>query len=96
VALEEHAPHHAPGRAQEELRESMAAYRIRYTHTTPNTYVTVKESGVMVTGRMLVEVRRRRQVEGAIWKSILRALAAEPTVELAYPTIRAYLKEPIG
>ena len=95
-ALAEHAEHHEPSRAREELRESMAAYRIRYTHTTPATYVTVKESGVLVTGRILVEVRKRRQLEGAVWKSILRALAAEPNVDLAYPTIRAYLREPIS
>lgn len=96
AALEEHAEHHEPGRARDELRASMAAYRIRYTHTTPATYVTVKDSGVLITGRLLVEVRKRRQVEGAIWKSVLRAFAAEPTVELAYPTIRAYFKEPAG
>ncbi|MDH3730055.1 MAG: mechanosensitive ion channel family protein [Acidimicrobiia bacterium] len=95
AALDEHAEHHEPGRATQELRESMAAYRIRYTHTTPTTYVTVKDSGVMVTGRILVPVRRRRQVEGAIWKSLLRAIAAEETVELAYPTIRAYLRDPL-
>ena len=95
AALDEHAEHHEPGRARAELRESMSAYRIRYTHTTPATYITVKDSGVLVTGRILVEVRKRRQVEGAIWRSILRALAEEPTVELAYPTIRAYLRDPI-
>jgi small-conductance mechanosensitive channel len=94
AALAEHEEHQQPARAQQELRESMAAYRIRYTHTTPTTYITVKDSGVLITGRILVPVRRRRFVEDAIWKSILRALAAEPTVELAYPTIRAYLREP--
>ena len=73
----------------------MAAYRIRYTHTTPMTYLTVKDSGVLITGRILVPVRRRRFVEDAIWKSILRALAEEPTVELAYPTIWAYLRDPL-
>lgn len=96
AALDEHAEHHEPTRARAELRESMAAYRIRYTHTTPATYVTVKDSGVMVTGRILVEVRKRRQIEGAMWKSILRAIGNEPDVDLAYPTIRAYLREPIG
>jgi small-conductance mechanosensitive channel len=95
AALAEHEEHQQPVRAQSELRESMAAYRIRYTHTTPTTYLTVKDSGVLITGRILIPVRKRRAVEDAIWKSILRAFAEEPTVELAYPTIRAYLKEPL-
>ena len=90
AALEEHAPHHDPARAQLELRQSMAAYQIRYTHTTPATYLTVKDSGVQVTGRILVEVRKRRNVEAAIWKSILTAIAADPDIELAYPTTRIF------
>ncbi|MDH3426116.1 MAG: mechanosensitive ion channel family protein [Acidimicrobiia bacterium] len=90
AALDEHAPHHDPARAQLELRQSMSAYQIRYTHTTPSTYLTVRDSGVLVTGRILVEVRKRRVVEAAIWKSILTAIASEPDVELAYPTTRIY------
>lgn len=95
-ALAAHAEHHDPSRARAELRESMAAYRIRYTHTTPATYLTVKDSGVLITGRILVEVRKRRAIENVVWRDILKALAEEPTVELAYPTIRAYLREPIS
>ncbi len=95
AALDEHAPHLEPARAQTEIRGSMAAYRIRYTHTTPITYLTVKESGVLITGRVLVEARRRRAVEQAIWKSILRAFAAEPNIQLAYPTVRTFLPDPL-
>ena len=29
-------------------------------------------------------------VDSAVWEGILRAFDAEPTVELAYPTIRTY------
>ncbi len=94
-ALEEHAPHHDPERATAELRRTAAAYSIRYTHLTPATYLTVKDSGVQVTGRLLVEVRKRRTVEQAVWKSVLRRLAEEPTVELAYPTVRTFLPDPL-
>lgn len=95
-ALEKHAPHHDPERARAELRDSMAAYRIRYTHTTPTTYLTVRDSGVLITGRILVEVRKRRNVEAVIWKSVLRGIAAAPDVELAYPTVRTYLPDAVS
>ncbi len=94
-ALEEHAPHHDPNRASAELRRTAAAYSIRYTHLTPATYLTVKDSGVLITGRLLVEVRKRRAVEQAVWRSVLRRLAEEPTVELAYPTVRTFLPDPL-
>ncbi len=94
-ALEEHAPHHDPARANAELRRTAQAYSIRYTHLTPAVYLTVKDSGVLLTGRLLVEVRKRRGVEQAVWKSILRSFAAEPTVELAYPTVRTFLPDTV-
>ncbi|MDX1450194.1 MAG: mechanosensitive ion channel, partial [Acidimicrobiia bacterium] len=94
-ALEEHAPHHDPVRAQRELREAAGEYRIMYTHLTPRVYLTVKDSGVLLTGRVLVEVRKRRAVEDVMWRSILDGIAAEPTVELAYPTVRTFLHDPI-
>ncbi len=94
-ALEEHAPHHDPTRASAELRRTAAAYSIRYTHLTPATYLTVKDSGVLLTGRLLVEVRKRRTVEMAVWKSVLRRIGEEPTVELAYPTVRTFLPDPL-
>jgi len=53
----------------------------------------VRDSGVLLTGRFLAQVRRRRAVENAIWTSILRRLATEPTVELAYPTVRTFLPD---
>ncbi len=94
-ALEEHAPHHDPIRAQAELRKTAAEYRIMYTHLTPRVYLTVKDSGVQLTGRLLVEVRKRRAVEDVVWRSILDGFALEPDVELAYPTVRTFFHDPI-
>ncbi len=78
-----------------EVRRAIAgagrAYLIRYTHLDPNTYITVKDSGVEVTGRYLVPVRERRKYTDVIWREILDGLAAEPAVELAYPTTRTVL-----
>ena len=95
AAMEEHAPHHDPQRAGQELRRTAESYQITYRHLTPAVYLTVRDSGVLLTGRLLCEVRRRRAVENAVWKSILRAIAADPNVELAYPTVRTYLPDPV-
>ncbi|MDX1689458.1 MAG: mechanosensitive ion channel [Acidimicrobiia bacterium] len=93
--LTAHAPDMAAGEVARELRASASAYQIRYSTLTPTTYVTVKDSGVLVTGRLLVPARRLRGTEADIWKAILRAFEAEPSVELAYPTVRTFFHDPI-
>ena len=66
-------------------------YRISYSQLTPIVYVSTRDSGVLLTGRVLVEARTRRSVEDSVWRSLLDAFDADPAVELAYPTIRGYL-----
>jgi len=73
-----------------ELRETAARYQVRFTHLTPITYLTVKDSGVLITGRLLVPVRGKRAIEEQVWKSILRAFAEHDDIDLAYPTIRTH------
>lgn len=92
-ALSEHAPSMASEEARRAIREAATEYRIRYTHLTPTTYVSVKDSGVMITGRAIIPVRSRRHVDTTIWRSLLEKLDAEPAVELAYPTVRTYLPD---
>lgn len=93
--LDARAPDMTRGEVAKQLRESASAYQIRYSNLTPTVYVTVKDSGILLTGRLLVPARRLRGTEADIWKAILRAFAEEPTVELAYPTIRTFLHDPI-
>jgi small-conductance mechanosensitive channel len=92
-ALEKHAPTMASEEARKAIREAATEYQIRYTHLTPTTYVTVRDSGVVITGRAIIPVRSRRHVDTTIWRSLLEKLHAEPTVELAYPTVRTYLPD---
>jgi small-conductance mechanosensitive channel len=72
------------------IRRAARAYKIRYTHLTPTVYLTVRQSGVLLTGRLLVDTRRRRSVEQQIWRALLDAFEADPAIELAYPTTRFY------
>ena len=49
----------------------------------------------MIYGRYLVPARQRRAVSDKLWRAILDAFAAEQTVELAYPTIRNVIQDPL-
>lgn len=77
------------------IREASRSYKIRYTHLSPTVYVTVKEHGIVLTGRVLVEVRRRRAIDQQVWRTLLDSMSTEPTVSFAYPTSRTVLNEPI-
>lgn len=74
--------------AARQIRITGQRYQIRFTQLRPTVYVTVKDSGVLLTARFLVPARARRSFDQAVWKAFLRAIADEPLVELAYPTNR--------
>jgi small-conductance mechanosensitive channel len=76
-----------------QIRKAANEYFIRYTHLDPTTYVSVLDSGVMITGRYLVAARERRGVNDRIWRGILHAFAEYDTVDLAYPTVRTYFPD---
>ncbi len=77
------------------IRETARTYSIRVGTLTPTVYVSVKDSGVLLTARYLVETRTRRGRADRIWRGILDAFETEPTVHLAYPTIRTHLIDQI-
>ncbi len=94
-ALADHTPDTDEGSIRRAIREAGQQYLIRYTHLAPATYVSVRDSGVMISGRYLVGVRQRRGIGDSLWRAMLHAIQEEPTVELAYPTVRTYLQDPI-
>jgi small-conductance mechanosensitive channel len=83
------------GVAGTKIRETARRYSIRIGALTPTVYLTVRDSGVLLTARYLVEARTRRGLEDRMWRSILEAFAEHENVELAYPTVRTFLHEPI-
>jgi small-conductance mechanosensitive channel len=74
--------------AERALRRAAQEFLIFYTSLTPAVYTTVREWGVELTLRYLVEPRRVRGSEHEIWEAILDAMAAEERVDFAYPTSR--------
>jgi len=87
--------------AEEDFRREEAAasaardYVIKFRELGATVYVSTRDSGVLLTARLLVEARSRRNVEDEFWRSLLTAFEAEPSVELAYPTVRTYLHDPL-
>lgn len=90
-ALSAHAPK-LDSTAEKQIRSTARRYQIRFGTITPIVYLTVKDSGVLLTGRFLVNPRARRSTEELLWASILDAIADEQSVELAYPTVRTYFE----
>lgn len=76
--------------AQKQIRQAARRYLIVAGKLTPTVYTTVKDSGVMLTIRYLVDPRQRRGTEQKMWEDILDAFAQEDQVELAYNTIRYF------
>jgi hypothetical protein len=53
-------------------------------------YTKVVDSGVQLTIRYLIEPRKRRGTEHAIWEDILSEFEATTDVELGYHTVRSF------
>ncbi|MEO9804757.1 MAG: mechanosensitive ion channel family protein [Reichenbachiella sp.] len=86
---------HLSKAAEKRLIEASKKYMIFYTSLTPIVYTAVKDSGVMLTMRYLVNPRKRRTTEHKIWEEVLRVFAKHADIDFAYPTQRIYynLKE---
>ncbi len=86
---------HLSKKAENKLREASKKFMIFYSSLTPIVYTSVKDSGVMLTIRYLVDPRKRRGSEEAIWEEILNKFSEHNDIDFAYPTQRIYynLKE---
>ena len=81
---------HLTAEAERNLLEVSRKYLIAYTKLTPIVYTKVGEDGVVLTLRYLVEPRRRRGTEQAIWEDILDEFARESDIEFGYITRRGF------
>ena len=83
------------GRAGQSIRETASKYSIKIGTLTPTVYVSVRESGILLTARYLVATRSRRGGEDRVWQAILDSFSEHDSINLAYPTIRTYLPDRI-
>jgi small-conductance mechanosensitive channel len=86
----------SPEQVAKELRQTAVEYRFHIADLAPSVIVTVEDSGVLLTGRLLVAARGgRRATEQRVWRSVLKSFAELPDIDLAYPTVRTYLDGPV-
>jgi len=78
-----------------ELRATSDEYRIQMTGLDPAVWLTVRDSGILLTARLVVETHETRSVEQAVWKAFLKETADRSDIKLAYPTVRTYFQGPI-
>ncbi|HLA64053.1 MAG TPA: mechanosensitive ion channel domain-containing protein, partial [Rhodothermales bacterium] len=76
--------------AERTLRRAAQEFMIFYSKLTPTVYTDVQEWGVRLTLRYLVEPRRVRGSEQAIWEAVLDAFSPHEEIEFAYPTSRVF------
>jgi len=81
---------HLTAQAEHDLLAASQQYLINYRKLTPIVYTKVVDSGVQLTIRYLIEPRKRRGTEHAIWEDILTEFAACPDIDLAYHTVRGF------
>lgn len=81
---------HLTKEAERRVKEASKRYMIFYNVLTPMVYTTLRDSGVLLTIRYLIEPRKRRSSEQAIWEDILDEFAQCDDIDFAYPTQRFY------
>ncbi len=79
--------------AEHSMRRASRKLLIFYNKLTPTVYLTVKDSGVLLTVRYLCKPRARRGTAQQIWESVLEAFGSESDIDLAYPTRRLFYNQ---
>jgi len=74
--------------ARKDLKEISKKYMILLGKLTPIVYTTIKDSGVCLYLRYLVDPKKRRTSENLIWEDILNAFDKQDEISFAYPTQR--------
>lgn len=79
--------------ARKSLIEVSKKYMILYSKLTPIVYTKVKDSGVCLYMRYLVDPKKRRTSENLIWEDVLDAFNSANEIAFAYPTQRIVLND---
>ena len=82
--------------ALKQIRRAERQMRLMIAQFDARIIVSVADSGVVLTPRFLVSVRKRRDMESRIWVAILEAFAKEDSIDFAYPTKRYYINNQEG
>jgi len=95
-AIAQHHGEKAAAQAGSELKEAARRFALPANATDPAVFLSVQDSGVLLTLRTPCDPRARREVTGALWEEILLAFAGCPDIDFAYPTTRWYANDAEG
>lgn len=90
--INEHTAHMSDS-AKKSLIEVSKKFMIIYSKLTPIVYTNVKDSGVCLFMRYLVDPKMRRSTENLIWEDILTEFAKHESIQFAYPTQRVLIND---
>lgn len=90
LALVVESTTHLTHDAEKQIKKAAEKYMVFYGKLTPIVYTTVRDNGVLLTARYIVDPRNRRVTEQTIWEDLLLAFNKEKDINLAYPTTRFY------
>lgn len=76
--------------AHKKVKEAEKHYMIYYKNLTPIVYLSVKQSGVLLTIRYLCQPKKRRPSQDHLWDKILEIINSHNDITLAYPTVRYF------
>lgn len=77
----------------EKMQEVRREHMLRYRYISPKVYTRIGDSGVILTLRQMVEVRKRRLIIDEMNRAILEAFHSEENIEFAYNTMRIYKRD---
>ncbi|HED08487.1 MAG TPA: mechanosensitive ion channel family protein [Ignavibacteria bacterium] len=92
--VREHTEHFSKT-AEEKIKKANRKFLIFYSNLKPTVYTGIKDSGILLTMRYLIDPRKRRNSEQEIMEEILNQFSNHNNIDFAYPTQRFYdnLKE---
>lgn len=71
-----------------QIARTARKFAIHYDKLTSIVYTSIEDCGVKITLRYLVQPRRRREIRNLLATEILKVIATESDITLAYPTYR--------
>lgn len=74
--------------ARKQIKNASKKYMLYYNNLTPIVYTDVKESGIQLTIRYLCSTKHRRTTANRVWEDVLKMVAENEDINLAYPTHR--------
>ncbi|GGG09202.1 mechanosensitive ion channel family protein [Pontibacter amylolyticus] len=75
---------------EQRVRIEAQQHLIFYRSFDPKVFIKVRENGIQLTVRYLINLNGRRESENKIWEDTLTEFLATPDIRFAYPTTRFY------